>query len=50
MVGKPERGSIGRPRHRLKYNITIYLKGTGWDGVVWAGFVWLRIRTSGEFI
>jgi hypothetical protein len=44
LVGKTER-SIGRPRDRFKNNIKIYLKGIGWDG-----FMWLRTRTSGQFI
>jgi hypothetical protein len=34
LVGRTER-SIVRSRHRFKNNIKIYLKGIGWDGVVW---------------
>ena len=35
LVGKTERRSIGRPRHRFKNNIKLYLKVIGWDGVGW---------------
>jgi hypothetical protein len=38
LVGRTER-SIVRPRHRFKNNIKMYLKGIGWDGVVWIHLV-----------
>jgi len=34
LVGKTER-SFGRPKHRFKNNIKMYLKDIGWDCVGW---------------
>jgi hypothetical protein len=31
-------------------NIKMDLEEIGWDGVVWTGLVWLRIRTSEELL
>jgi hypothetical protein len=36
LVGKPEgKRPLGRPRHRWVYNIQIYLREIGWDGLDW---------------
>jgi hypothetical protein len=46
LVGKPEgQRPLGRPRHRWEDNIKINLRETEW--VLWSGFIWLRIGTSG---
>jgi hypothetical protein len=46
LVGKPEgKSPLGRPRHR---GIILGLILERWDGVMWTGFVWLRIGTGGE--
>jgi hypothetical protein len=45
LVGKPEgKRPLGRPRNMLEDNIKMDLREIG---VVWAGLIWLRIRTSG---
>jgi hypothetical protein len=42
-VGKPEgKRPVGRLRRRWVYNI----KMEEWDGLVWNGLMWLRIRTG----
>jgi hypothetical protein len=46
LVGKPEGKRVaGRPRRRWVDNIKMYLKKTGWDGMVWIGSIWPRIGT-----
>jgi hypothetical protein len=51
LVGKTEeKRSLGRPRRRWVDNIKIYLRGIGWDGVVWTGSIWIRIGTSGRLL
>jgi hypothetical protein len=51
LVGKPEgRRPPRRPRHRWVDNIKMNLGEIGWDGVVWTGLVWLRIRTIEELL
>jgi hypothetical protein len=48
LVGKPEgKGPPGIPTSRWKNNIKIDLRDTK---VLWAGFSWLRIETSGGFL
>jgi hypothetical protein len=43
MQGKPERWRLlERPRHRFEGNIKAGFKEIGY---VWAGFIWLMIRT-----
>jgi hypothetical protein len=37
---------LGRPRPRWVENIKMNLREIGWDGMVWIGLMWLRIRTS----
>jgi hypothetical protein len=49
LVGKPEgKRPLGRPRRRRESNIKIDLREH--DGVVWTGFIWLRIGTNGRFL
>jgi hypothetical protein len=49
MVGKAERGRpLGRPRSKWEHSVKTDLKGTG--EVIWTGFIWLRIGTSGGFL
>jgi hypothetical protein len=49
LVGKPEgKRLLGRPRHRWVITLGWILKR--WDGVMWTGLVWLRIRTDGELL
>jgi hypothetical protein len=49
LVGKPEgRRPLGRPIRRWLDNIRTHL--VEWDGVMWTGLVWLRIRTGGELL
>jgi hypothetical protein len=31
-------------------NIKMDLREIGWDGMVWIGLMWLRIRTSGGLL
>jgi hypothetical protein len=48
-LGKPEgKRPLGRPRRRWVHNIRWILER--WDGVIWAGLVWLRIGTGGELL
>jgi hypothetical protein len=50
-VGNPEgKRPLGRPRRRWVDNIKIDLREIGWDGMVWIGSIWLKIRTSGGFL
>jgi hypothetical protein len=45
LVGKPEgKKPLGRPRCRWVDNIKIDLREI--NGMVWIGFIWLRIGTS----
>jgi hypothetical protein len=47
LVGKPEgKRSLGRPSRRWIDSIKKKLLEIG--GVLWTGFVWLRIGTGGE--
>jgi hypothetical protein len=51
LVGKPEgKRPLGRPRRRWVDDIKMDLRGIGWDGVVWTGWNWLRIGTSGGLL
>jgi hypothetical protein len=44
LVGKPEgKNSLRRPRRVM---IILKLILEKWDGLVWSGFTWFRIRTS----
>ena len=46
LVGKPEgKRPLGRPRHRWENNIKVDLQEG--DGVLGAGWSWLRIGTGG---
>jgi hypothetical protein len=48
-VGKQEgKRSLGRPRRRWVYNITMDLGEI--VGVLWTGSMWLRIEISGGFL
>jgi hypothetical protein len=48
-VGKPEgKRQPGGLNHKLEDNIKIHLRETGW--VVGTGSIWIRVRTSGEFL
>jgi hypothetical protein len=48
-VGKPEgKKPLGRPSHRWVDNIKIDIKRQ--DGVLWTGFIWLRIGTNGGIL
>jgi hypothetical protein len=49
LVGKPEgKRPLGRRRRRFEDNIKMDLREIRW--VVWTGFIWLRIRTSGGLL
>jgi hypothetical protein len=49
LVGKPEgKRPLGRPRRRWVDNIKMDLREIG--GVVWTGWNWLRIGTSGGLL
>jgi hypothetical protein len=51
LVGKPEcKRPLERPRRRWVDNIKMDLREIGWDGMVWIGLIWFRIRTSGGFL
>jgi hypothetical protein len=64
LVGKPEgKRPLGRPRLRWMDNEYIHIKKEvslphsvlgwileRWDGVMWAGLVWLKIGTGGELL
>jgi hypothetical protein len=51
LVGKPEgRRPLGRPRRRWVDNIKMDLREIGWDGMVWTGWIWLRIGTIGGLL
>jgi hypothetical protein len=51
LVGKPEgKRLLGRPRYSWLDNIKKDLREIGWDGVVWTGSNWLRIRISGGLL
>jgi hypothetical protein len=48
LVGNPEgKRPLGRPRCSWVDNIKILER---WDGVMWAGLVWLRTGTGGELL
>jgi hypothetical protein len=50
LVGKPEGNRpLGRPRRRCVYIIVGWILER-WDGVMWTGFVWLRIGTGGKLL
>jgi hypothetical protein len=40
---------LGKPRHRWKDNIRMDLREIRWE-VMWTGFMWLRIGTSGGLL
>jgi hypothetical protein len=49
MVGKrEEKIQLGRPKHRWKDNIKMYLQELGWSTCI--GLIWLRIGSRGEFV
>jgi hypothetical protein len=49
LVGKPEgKRPLGRPRRRWVDILGWILER--WDGVMWTGLVWLRIRKGGELL
>jgi hypothetical protein len=49
LVGKSERKRpLGRPRHGWEDDIKWILEKL--DGVVWSGFIWLRIGISGGLL
>jgi hypothetical protein len=49
LVGKPEgKRPLGKPRRMWMDNIRMDLER--WDGVMWTGFVGLRIGTGGELL
>jgi hypothetical protein len=49
LVRKPEgKRPLGRQRRRWWIILREILER--WDGVMWTGFVWLRIRTGGELL
>jgi hypothetical protein len=54
LVGKPEgKRSLGRSRRRWLENIKMDLRERErerQDGMVWIGFIWLRIGTSGGLL
>jgi hypothetical protein len=51
LMGKTEgKRPLGRPRRRWVYNIKMYLRDVGWDGMVWIGLIWLRIGTGGRLL
>jgi hypothetical protein len=51
LVGKPKGKKIlGRPRRRWVDNSVLGWILERWDGVMWTGFVWLRIGTGGELL
>jgi hypothetical protein len=39
---------LGRPKHRWKDNIKMYLQELGWNTCI--GLIWLRIGSRGEFV
>jgi hypothetical protein len=45
-MGKPEgKRPVGRPRRRWEDNINVDLRDI-YNGVVWTGFIWLRIGAN----
>jgi len=49
LVGKRiGKGQLGRSRDRWEDNIKLDLKEKGW--VAYIGFIWIRIRESGELM
>jgi hypothetical protein len=51
LVGKPEgKTQLGSPRRRCVDNIKMDFRGIGYDGMVWIGFISLRIGTDGELL
>jgi hypothetical protein len=51
LVGKPEgKRPLGRQRRSWVNSIKIDLTEIGWDGMVWTGWIWLRIGTSGGLL
>jgi hypothetical protein len=49
LVGKPEgKRRLGKSRRRRKSNIKWILEKQ--DGMVWTGFIWLRIGTNRGFV
>jgi len=46
LVGKPEgKRPLGRPTHRCKNNIKMYLQEVRWGA--WTGLIWFRTGTGG---
>jgi hypothetical protein len=50
VVKREGKRPLGRPRHRWVDNIKIDLREIGWDGMVWAASIWLRIGTIGGLL
>jgi hypothetical protein len=51
LVGKPEgKTLLGTPTRRWVDNIKMDLREIGWDGMVWTGSIWLRMKTSGGLL
>jgi len=49
VVGRAEgKRPLGRPLSRWEGTIKIILKE--WDGRVWTGLVWLRVKTSSRLL
>jgi hypothetical protein len=48
-VWKPERRSLGRPRHRWEDNIKMNLRGVSWGNMDWIDLA-ERIGTGGAFL
>jgi len=49
MVGKHEKKrQLGRPKHRWKDNIKMYLQELCWSTCI--GLIWLRIGSRGELV
>jgi hypothetical protein len=49
LVGKPEgKRALRKPRHMWVYNIKMDLREIG--EIVWIGFIWLRVGTSGGLL
>jgi hypothetical protein len=49
LVGKPE-GKSPLRRHRCRWGIILKWILERKDGIVWTGFVWFRIETSGGLL
>jgi hypothetical protein len=51
LVGKPEgKRSLGRPRHTVDGWTILKWILERYDGMVWTGSIWLRMRTGGGLL